>query len=139
MATTYNQGIKLSHTGAQVDNAVSATEGMVVASTAAMVALTPPSSNVAVVIGSGVWAWVSGDSTTPDDEFVFASTVSSYATAGRWKLVAPYLGQSSAPTTADGSTIDNTYGAEEAGVLSNIRTRQAEIIACLQNLGLMDT
>lgn len=88
MATTFNQGIKLSHTGAQVDSALTSEEATQVATTAAMVAAAPPTSKIAVVPGSGLWAWVEGDETTPDNTYVLASTVSDYADAGRWKLIA---------------------------------------------------
>ena len=40
-------------------------------------------------------------------------------------------------TAADGSTVDATYGAEEAAVLANVVTRQAEIEARLQALGFI--
>lgn len=45
--------------------------------------------------------------------------------------------QAAAPTAADGSTVDTTYGQEEADVISNNTTRIAEIIAALQAVGIM--
>lgn len=46
-----------------------------------------------------------------------------------------YVAQSAAFTAADGATVDNTYGAEEAGVIENLRTRVAEMEAILELLG----
>jgi hypothetical protein len=40
-------------------------------------------------------------------------------------------------TAADGATVDATYGAEEAGVINNLRTRLAEVITALQDAGLL--
>lgn len=40
-------------------------------------------------------------------------------------------------TAADGSTVDGTYGAEEAAVINNLVTRVAELETALQNLGLL--
>lgn len=45
--------------------------------------------------------------------------------------------QAAAPTAADGSTVDGTYGAEEAAVIGNHTTRIGEIIAALQAVGIM--
>lgn len=42
-----------------------------------------------------------------------------------------------APTAADASVVDATYGTDEAAVLNNVRTRLNETIARLQLLGLM--
>jgi hypothetical protein len=47
------------------------------------------------------------------------------------------LFQGAALTSADGATVDGTYGAEEAGVINNIRTRLGEIQARLQAHGLI--
>ncbi|MCA8947063.1 MAG: hypothetical protein KDB29_12600, partial [Planctomycetes bacterium] len=123
MATTYNQGIKLSHTGAQVDSALTSEEATQVATTAAMVAAAPPTSKIAVVPGSGLWAWVEGDETTPDNTYVLASTVSDYADAGRWKLVsattdgvldAQWFGVVADYSTTSGLGTDNTVALESA-------------------------
>jgi hypothetical protein len=42
-----------------------------------------------------------------------------------------------APTAADAGVIDAVYGAEEAAVLENVRTRLGEVITKLQTLGLI--
>ena len=47
------------------------------------------------------------------------------------------VAQRSALTAANASTIDGTYGAEEAAVLANIRTRLGEVEAALETLGLV--
>lgn len=47
------------------------------------------------------------------------------------------VAQQAALTAADGGTVDATYGAPEAAVLSNAVTRIAEIETALQNLGLI--
>lgn len=46
--------------------------------------------------------------------------------------------KAAAPTTADASTVDATYGTEEADVINNIRTRLGEVITALKNYGLME-
>lgn len=45
--------------------------------------------------------------------------------------------QSSALTAADASTVDGTYGAEEAAVIGNMRTRLGEIEAALEARGIV--
>ena len=40
-------------------------------------------------------------------------------------------------TAADAGTVDATYGAPEAAVLANVRTRLNEIESALQDLGLL--
>lgn len=45
--------------------------------------------------------------------------------------------QAAAPTAANGSTVDGTYGAEEAAVVANNVIRIAEVIAALQTAGIM--
>jgi len=40
-------------------------------------------------------------------------------------------------TAADASTVDTTYGAEEAAVIANLRTRVNELESKLQSLGLL--
>ncbi len=40
-------------------------------------------------------------------------------------------------TAADASTVDGTYGAEEAAVIANLRTRLGELETKLQSLGLL--
>ena len=45
--------------------------------------------------------------------------------------------QAAAPTAADGGTVDTTYGQDEVDVIDNLVTRQAEIIAALQAVGIM--
>lgn len=47
------------------------------------------------------------------------------------------VAQQSALTTADGSTVDATYGAEERDVVQNLVTRVGEIETALENLGLV--
>lgn len=48
---------------------------------------------------------------------------------------ANFMAQSAAFTAADGATVDSTYGAEEAGVIANLRTRLAEVEAILEKIG----
>lgn len=75
----------------------------------------------------------------------FAMFVSCYdGTNYLWRQVsnsfignASALVQSAALTAADGSTVDTTYGQEEADVISNLVTRQAEIEAALQAAGII--
>lgn len=45
--------------------------------------------------------------------------------------------QSAALTAADASTVDGTYGAEEAAVIGNMRTRLGEIEAALEAAGIV--
>lgn len=45
--------------------------------------------------------------------------------------------QRTALTAANASTVDGTYGAEEAAVIGNMRTRLGEIEAALETLGLV--
>lgn len=45
--------------------------------------------------------------------------------------------QPTALTTADAGTVDGTYGAEEQGVIENLRTRVNELETKLQALGLL--
>lgn len=47
------------------------------------------------------------------------------------------VAQAAAPTTADASTVDATYGTEEADVINNLRTRLGEVITALKNVGIM--
>lgn len=42
-----------------------------------------------------------------------------------------------APTAADASTVDTTWGTEEATVLNNVRQRLNEVVVKLQALGLI--
>lgn len=44
--------------------------------------------------------------------------------------------QAAALTAADASVVDGTYGAEEAAVIANMRTRLGQIEAILEGLGL---
>lgn len=46
-------------------------------------------------------------------------------------------GPATAMTAADAATVDAVYGAEEAGVINNIRTRVNEIEAKLRSLGII--
>jgi hypothetical protein len=48
------------------------------------------------------------------------------------------VAKAAAPTSADASTVDATYGTEEADVINNIRTRLGEVITALKNVGLME-
>ncbi|MFZ5850536.1 MAG: hypothetical protein ACOYY2_03965 [Actinomycetota bacterium] len=41
------------------------------------------------------------------------------------------------PTAADNAAVDGVYGAEEAGVITNLRTRVAELEAVLRAAGLI--
>ena len=47
------------------------------------------------------------------------------------------VSQQGAMSAADAATVDTTYGAEEAGVINNIRTRVGEVETALENLGLI--
>lgn len=47
--------------------------------------------------------------------------------------------QAAALTAADASTVDATYGSQEAAVLGNVRTRVGEIEAALVALGILDS
>lgn len=49
----------------------------------------------------------------------------------------PGITEQEALTAADGSTVDSTYGAEEAAVIANNVTRIGEIEAALQAIGLL--
>lgn len=42
-----------------------------------------------------------------------------------------------APTAANASVVDATYGAEEAAVIANLRTRVGELEGALRALGLI--
>lgn len=64
--------------------------------------------------------------------YVNTGTVNSAA----FKFV-PAMTQQSALTAENGGTVDGTYGAEEAAVLSNAVTRIGEIEAALQAIGLL--
>jgi hypothetical protein len=46
------------------------------------------------------------------------------------------VAQAAALTAADAATVDGTYGAEEAGVINNLRTRLGEVETALANIGL---
>ena len=52
-------------------------------------------------------------------------------------IKAQMLPQESALTAEDNSTVDGTYGTEEANVIQNLRTRVGELETKLQNLGLI--
>jgi len=61
-----------------------------------------------------------------------------------WRLVASsgtalntLLTQGAALTAADASTVDGTYGAEEAAVIGNLRTRLGEVEARLEAAGIV--
>jgi hypothetical protein len=56
-----------------------------------------------------------------------------------WKTLREYLGltEQTALTASNTSTVDGTYGSEEAGVINNLRTRVDEIEDKLQALGLL--
>ena len=47
------------------------------------------------------------------------------------------VAQQSALTAANASTVDTTYGTEEANVINNIRTRLGEVETALESLGLV--
>ena len=40
-------------------------------------------------------------------------------------------------TASDDSTVDTTYGTEEAAVLGNVRTRLGEVVSALQSFGIL--
>ncbi|KPJ96680.1 MAG: hypothetical protein AMS18_00020 [Gemmatimonas sp. SG8_17] len=48
------------------------------------------------------------------------------------------VSRASALTSADASTVDTTYGSEEAAVIANNRTRIGEIETALQNIGIIN-
>ena len=72
------------------------------------------------------------------DIAVNTSTGTKIGTASTQKLgffgATPVV-QASALTAADGATVDGTYGAQEQGVISNIRVRVGELSNIIKNLG----
>lgn len=47
------------------------------------------------------------------------------------------VAKAAALTAADASTVDGTYGAEEAAVLANVRTRLNELVTALTAYGFV--
>lgn len=93
---------------------------------------------------AGVWVQEIGTapSTSPADEFqMYAADANGAGTAApHFRTEAGNvikLYQESALTVKDASTVDATYGSEEANVIANNRTRIEEIETRLQALGIL--